>query len=319
MRYNKFGSAGAELSIFGLGGHEYLPDGRSRAFNEDSKLAVTPGYLFDGFGQDKRKRVLAAAIEHGINFFDATVDSEKEALGRNLRDLAPPYEIYVQTRPEGMVYTYDPFNQKMVQYDLLKAEVQRGLALLQRERLDFFNVAFMQSALDHDPAYLDKIAGNVARLKQEGLIRFACADTFSGEATYLAEIETGCFDAVYINFNPADDGGRFRVLPEARARGMGVFCREAFMKGALFKMGGEVGLMDRGRLAQVALKWVLSHKEVTLVMVGVDTPEQLAHNVQILDAPVLNADDLAIIEQLKLSPTYENYAARKARQFGYAG
>jgi aryl-alcohol dehydrogenase-like predicted oxidoreductase len=319
MRYKRLGSTDVELSLFGLGGHEYLPDGRSRAFNEDSKLAVTPGYIFDGFGQEKRERVLAAALAHGINLFDATVDSEKEALGRNLRQMTVPHEIYIQTRPEGMVYTYDPFNRKMAQYDLLEAEVRRGLGLLQRDRLDFLNVAFMQSALDHDPAYLDKIADNVARLKETGLIRYACADTFSGEATYLAEIETGCFDAVYINFNLADDCGRHKVLPEAQARGMGVLCREAFMKGALFKMGDEVGLADRNRLAQVALKWVLSHDAVTAVMVGVDTPEQLANNVQVLDDPALTADDLAIVEQLKMSPTYKDYAARKARQFGYGG
>jgi L-glyceraldehyde 3-phosphate reductase len=82
-------------------------------------------------------------------------------------------------------------------------------------------------------------------------------------------------------------------------------------------MGDEVGLADRNRLAQVALKWVLSHEEVTLVMVGVDTPEQLVNNVQVLDDPALNADDLSIIEQLKASPTYQTYAARKAQQFGY--
>ena len=40
-----------------------------------------------------------------------TIDSEKEALGRNLKEVPPPYEIYIQTRPEGMGYGYDPNNQ----------------------------------------------------------------------------------------------------------------------------------------------------------------------------------------------------------------
>jgi len=57
-----------------------------------------------------------------INFFDVTQDSEKEALGRNLREIPPPYEIYIQTRPEGMVYTYDKFNKKMANYKLIKSE-----------------------------------------------------------------------------------------------------------------------------------------------------------------------------------------------------
>ena len=317
MIYRTTDCLDVEISIVGLGGHEYLEDGRSRGFNEDSKLAVRRGHLFAGFGRDRRKRVLAAAYEHGINLFDATIDSEKEALGRNLQETPPPYEVYIQTRPEGMVYSYDPYNAQMAQYDLLKAEVQRGLKLLGRDRLDFFNCAFMQSALEHDPDYLAKIADNVARLKQEGLIRFATADTFSGERTYLQQIQTGCFDSMFINFNFADDCGRHRVLPQAAESGMGVVAREAFMKGALFKMGDEAGVTDRGMLARIALKWVLSHKQVTAVMVGVDTPEQLANNLRVLEGPELDDGEREVLEKLRASPTFMAYEGRKRKQFGY--
>jgi aryl-alcohol dehydrogenase-like predicted oxidoreductase len=261
--------------------------------------------------------VLVAAYEHGINFFDATMDSEKEALGRNLKEIPPPYEIYVQTRPEGMVYSYDPFNRKMAQYDLLRAEVQRCLKLLQRDHLDFLNIAPLQSALDHDPEYLDKIAYNVEMLKKEGLIRFACADTFSGERTYVGEIERGCFDAIFINLNLADDCGRHKVLPMAAERGLGVLSREAFMKGALFRMGDEVGLMDRNRLAQIALKWNLSREEVTTVVVGVDNPGQLASNAQVLDDLTLHDEEREVIDKLRASSTYRDYEERKRKQFGY--
>jgi aryl-alcohol dehydrogenase-like predicted oxidoreductase len=317
MLYKTVERIGVEISAIGLGGHEYLPDGRSRGFNEDATLAIKPGYFFPGFGGEQRKRVLAAAYRHGINFFDATIDSEKGALGRNLQEMPPPYEVYVQTRPEGMVYSYDPYNLKMAQYDLLDAEVRRILGLLRRERLDFFNVAFLQSALDHDPAYLLKIADNVARLKQEGLIRFASADTFSGEATYLRQIEQGCFDSIFINFGFADDCAQHEVLPAARAAGMAVHAREAFMKGALFKMGKEAGIADQDRLAQVALKWVLSHPGVTTVVVGAGTPEQLANAVAVLDDPVLDDREQEIIQRVMATSTYRSYAERKQAQFGY--
>jgi hypothetical protein len=35
MIYKKIGSTDVEISIFAMGGHEYLPDGLSRGFNED--------------------------------------------------------------------------------------------------------------------------------------------------------------------------------------------------------------------------------------------------------------------------------------------
>lgn len=319
MIYRSTDRVDAMLSAIGLGGHEYLPDGRSRGFNEDSSLAITPGYLFPGFGGEKRKRVLSAAYEHGINFFDATIDSEKEALGRNLKEIPPPYEVNVQTRPEGMVYTYDEYNQRMADYVLLRAEVQRCLELLQRERLDVLNVAFMAAALEHDAHYLEKIAENVGRLKQEGLIRWANADTFSGEETYLRQIAQDCFDGIYINLNFADHYGERQVLPAAHERGMAVLAREAFMKGALFRMGAGADVVDRDRLARVALKWLLAHEEVTVVVVGADVPVQLANSVSVLDDPNMDEDDEALLHRLRGTATYQEYERRKRARFGYGG
>jgi len=316
MLYRRIGETDVEVSVLGLGGHEYLDDGSSRGFNEDAAKAVTPGYLFDGFGNLQRRDVLAAAFEHGINFLDATIDSEKEALGRNLQEVVPPREVYIQTRPEGMVYSYDPYNAKMAQYDLLRAEVVRALGLLQRDRIDFYNIAPMATAVEHDPDFLLRVAANVRRLKDEDLIRFACADTFSGEAMYLAEIETGVFDAIYINFNFANDCGRDKVLSAAAGRGMAIFAREAFMKGALFTMGADVGIADRDRLARLALKWVLSVPEVTLVMVGVGTRVQLESNVSVLDDLTWNDQDEALLARIRTSLTYQSYAADRARGFG---
>jgi aryl-alcohol dehydrogenase-like predicted oxidoreductase len=288
MIYRKAGSISVAISVLSLGGHEYLSNGRSRGFNENLSLAIEPGHTFEGFGQEERKRVLSAAFEHGINFFDVTQDSEKEALGRNLKEIRPPYEIYVQTRPEGMVYRYDEFNKKMAQYELLKAEVQRGLKLLQRDHLDFLNIAFMQSALDHDSEYLEKIEYNVENLKRE---------------------------AIYINFNFADCGGQHRVLPMAGRKGLGVISREAFMKGELFRMGDEVGLTDYDRLAQIALKWSLSHEEVTTVVVGVNSPDQLVSNLQVLNELELHDEELDIMETVKTSSIYKAYEERKTRGF----
>jgi predicted aldo/keto reductase-like oxidoreductase len=173
----------------------------------------------------------------------------------------------------------------------------------------------MKSALDHDPEYLEKVKHNIEALKREGLIRFACADTFSGEHTYLRQIEAGCFDAVYINFNFADDGGRRKVLPMAKERRLGVISREAFMKGELFKMGMEVGITDLGRLANIALKWNLSHEAVTTVVVGTNNPDHLARNLQVLEDLELSGKEKEMVENVKKSLQYKAYEEIKRRDF----
>ena len=83
----------------------------------------------------------------------------------------------------------------MGDYALLKAEVQRILALMGREHIDFLNFPFLQSALDVDLDYVDKMRHNIAELKCEGLIRFVNADNFPvGAPTWrwLSSIATCC-------------------------------------------------------------------------------------------------------------------------------
>lgn len=307
MLYKRLANLDVFISVISMGGHEYLPSGLSRGFNEDMQLAVRPGHIFDGFGQEARKQILRTAFDNGINFFDVTQDSEKEALGRNLREIKPPYEVYIQTRPESFGYNYDENNVKLAKYDLLKAEVQRILKLMQRERIEFLNVPFMQAALDNDPDYMDKINHNIRELKREGLIRFAVADTFSGEATYLTQIDRGCFDAIYINFNFVDCRPAERILPRAAAKGMGVFAREAFMKGELFRMAEEVRFGDTAGLADAALRWVLAHDEVTTVTYGTGKPRNLLNALKVLKSATFTEEDGAILEQVKKSERFKGY------------
>ena len=315
MKYRKFGKLDIEISAISMGGHEYLPSGLSRGFNENIELAVRPDYIFDGFGQESRKQVLAAAFDNGINFFDVTMDSEKEALGRNLRDMPPPYPVYVQTRPEGMGYTYDENNVKMAQYPTLKAEVERILKLMQRDCIEFLNIPFMQCALDNDPEYLAKISDNIRALKQEGLIRYACADTFSGEQTYLKQLHAECFDAVYINFSFGDCRCLDKVFPCARGNGLGIIGREAFMKGKLFKMADEAGDIDKTRLAQAALKWCLAHDELSTVIYGTGKAKNLISAARAVDDFQRTEEELSIIARMKERKMFSAFEAQKSSEF----
>jgi aryl-alcohol dehydrogenase-like predicted oxidoreductase len=302
------------VSALALGGHEYLPDGKSRGFNEDMRLAVSPGYIGSGYGGPKRRELLACAYRLGINLFDVTIDSEKEALGRNLREMPPPYEVFVQTRPEGMCYSYDAGNRKMLDLAGLRAEVQRGLKLLGRETLDLLNVGLLSWSIDRDPDYLAKLAENIAALKREGLIRWAVADSFSGERLYLAMLESGAFDAVNVDLNLGDACGLKQVLPAARNAGRGVIAREAFFKGELFRIGASIGIDDRALLARVAMKWVAAQRPDTLI-VGVDDAEQLMANARAFETPDFDAAEQAAIDRLKRAPKFMHYETIKQREF----
>lgn len=314
MFKHSLGSTGLQVSALALGGHEYLPDGRSRGFNEDMKRAVSPGYVAEGYGGQKRKQVLAAAFDLGINVFDVTIDPEKEALGRNLREMPAPYEVYVQTRPEGMCYGYDKNNRKILDYGLLRAEVQRGLKLLQRETLDFLNIGLLAWSIDNDPDYMVTLAGHIASLKQEGLIRFAVADSFSGERLYLAMLRSGAFAAVNIDLNCGDAQGLETVIPAARETGLGVIAREAFFKGELFRIGASVGINDNAALARMGLHWAAAQHTDCLI-VGVDDAAQLRENARNFSAQQFDDEDQTLLDRLRLAPAFLRYEDSKRREF----
>ena len=79
MIYRQVGDSGVGLSLVGLGGHEYLSNGKSRGFNEDRGDAVLPGYTGAGYGGERRRELLSIAFDNGVNFFDVTIDPEKAA------------------------------------------------------------------------------------------------------------------------------------------------------------------------------------------------------------------------------------------------
>jgi predicted aldo/keto reductase-like oxidoreductase len=317
MLYRTAPRIGVPLSLFSMGGHEYLADGRSRGFNEDMQKATRDiGYIFDGFGGSRRLDVLGTAYEAGVNFFDVTQDSEKEALGRNLKASPPPYDIYVQTRPEGMCYSYDEFNLGLADYAKLRAEIERALGLLQRDHVDFLNVGILAWAHEHDPDYFAKLADNIARLKKAGLIRWASADTFSGEATFLKMFASGAFDSCNLNFNFGDWGARRKVIAAAAEAGMAVFMREAFLKGPLFAFGAEAGITDRAALAAAALRWCLSFPEATSVTIGTGNPAHLRANLAVIDNPRLSEADMALLERLRDgSKSFRAFEAQRTAEY----
>jgi aryl-alcohol dehydrogenase-like predicted oxidoreductase len=313
MRYTRFVKAGIEVSRIALGGHEFLANGRSRGFNEDMAKAVTPDYFLPGFGGPKRLEILETAYDLGINVFDVTIDSEKEALGRNLREAPPPYPVYVQTRPEGMCYGYDPGNRKMLNYALLRAEIQRGLKLLRRDAVDLLNIGLLNWSIDETPDYLPRLADNLQRLRAEGLIRFAVADSFGGQRLYLAELASGAFDAVNLDLSIGEPGGLREVIPSARKLGLGVIVREVFFKGEIFTISEEFGVTDRPAVARTALAWVGMQGPDTIIL-GVDNAAQLRANAATLDAGEA-ALDRDLLAMLKASSGFKSYEETRLRTF----
>ena len=102
MRYRKFGATDVELSLSGWVAMSSCPTANTRLQRTGGRASGRrAGTNHPGFGGPRRKEIIKLAYDHGINFFDVTVDSEKEALGRNLKELPPPYEFSSRPDPKA--------------------------------------------------------------------------------------------------------------------------------------------------------------------------------------------------------------------------
>lgn len=301
MPHTPVGDGLLSLSRVVLGGHEYLPDGRSRAFNEDLAKAVTPGHLFPGFGGPLRQAVVTQAAALGITTFDVTIDSEKEALGRNLQEAGLTRAV-IQTRPEGMVYGYDPGNRRMIIAGVLEAEVRRLLRLLRQERLDILNLGVLSDAFYATPDFAARLGDVVHQLKHKRLIRCAAADTFSGGAAYSALLATTAFDTLNLNFNIADDGALTALIPEAVSRGVCVVVREVFMKGELFRIARDEHLGSDALVASAAAKWVARQPGIAALIAGARSAGELTSFASAVQTPSTTPEEDAALERLLDSP-----------------
>jgi aryl-alcohol dehydrogenase-like predicted oxidoreductase len=304
VRYNELGDTGLEISAISLGGHEYF-EGGVRGFNPDERdAAVAPGINLEGFGGEQRIAVVREALEQGINFFDVTIDEEKNALGKTFRSLDPEPPVYVQTRPAGMVYSYGTHNEGLAEYERLRDEVERVLDLLQRDVVDVLNFGFERAALEHNPDFFERVGENVERLKSSGLIRCGSADA-PGVQEYRSAIRSGAFDSISIGYHIASREYDEAVLPLAEREDIGVVTRAVFMKGALFEMADEAGIESYDDVARASIRWALDTPAVTSVIVGVDTPDQLTRNLQSLETDGLTAEDRSILDRIRETERFQ--------------
>ena len=311
MKYSVVGNPPVKVSKIALGGHEYLPEGGLRGFGEEFELAIKPGVNFEGFGGDRRRNVVETALGQGVNFFDVTIDEEKDALGRNLSELGAHEEVFVQTRPANMCYGYDEYNTKMIQYDTLREEVKRSASLLQRDRIYFLNFGIEYESLEYHDNFLGALEENVKRLKHEELISYACFDCLSRpvtnrESAYLQAIETGAFDAINVNINFADQWALNRIIPAAERANIAVFAREVFMKGRLFPMLAAADI-PAGEGVAAAIRWIHAIDGITSSIVGAASSDECRVNASIGRDPLMTEDAEETINQVQTTEAFARY------------
>lgn len=169
-----------------------------------------------------------------------------------------------------------------------------------------------------------KITKTFQKFKDEGLVKAIGISTYTPEETRVA-IEKGIWDVIQLPFNLMDQRhGQFFDL--AARHGVAIVVRSVLLKGILTDKGGNLHselksvalhrnryadfLDNTMRLSDLATKFVLAHRQVASVLLGIDRPEYLDSALQTVGGNSLDKNTVEKLQRLSYpDPDFLNLPA----------
>jgi len=314
MKYRKLGKTGFEISEISLGTWQ---------------LGGTWGL---DFNDKAAEDVLAAAVGRGINFFDtADVYSDglsEAAVGKFLKKYKD--KIYVGTKAGRRLnpHTADGYTPSNIQ-----GFIEDSLKRLQVDCLDLLQLHCPPTEVYSNPEMFSALD----KMKEKGLLRHYGVSVEKVEEA-LKALEYPGVDTVQIIFNMFRLKPSEVFFKEAAKKGVGIIVRvplasglltgkynadtsfnekdhrsfnregQFFDKGETFSgVNYELGLkaveelkqaFPNRELADVALKFVLMHNEISCVIPGASRAGQIESNIKASEMPELTADEMITIKNI---------------------
>ncbi len=291
-----------------------------------------------GADDDESLRALRRALDLGLNFIDTALaygDGHSERLvGQAVRDRDDYVFVATKVPPKNGQWPAAAGTPVAEAFpgDHVRACTERSLANLALEVIDVQQLHVWSDEWVGEGDWLE----TVQALKDEGKIRaFGVSINDHEPANAVKLIETGVVDTVQVIYNVFDQSPEDELLPACQAHDVGVIVRVPFDEGALtgavtpasewdaddfrneyFRGERKQEVHDRVRaivselgvgedaMAEIALRYVLSHPAVSTVIPGMRSVRNVERNMAAGDGQGLPADQ---VERLKAHRWVRNF------------
>ncbi len=271
-------------------------------------------------GQDDKTsiRALHAAIDRGVTFIDTAAgygDGHSERLiAKVLADRSDQVIVATKTPPADGPWPPSPYCRWQDRYSAayLRDDLHRRLTNLNTDRIDLLQLHTWTRAWNDDPQPLLVLR----KLRDEGKIGLIGISTPEQDQSCVIQLmRDGLVDVVQVIFNLFDQEAAAQILPVAAETGTGVIVRVSLDEGSLagkyerdhefpendfrhrYFAGDRMartadrvqdirqdvttfGLQDAYSMADIAIKFALSRSEVSTVIAGMRTVEQVEQNTR---------------------------------------
>ncbi|MCL2088415.1 MAG: aldo/keto reductase [Oscillospiraceae bacterium] len=266
MKYRTDLKSGRELSALGFGCMRF-PRG--------------PGMKID---IPKSEALMISAIERGINYFDTgyIYAGNEQALGEILRrNQGMREKIYLSTKL--------PFNQckEYADFDrIFNIQLER----LGTDYIDYYLMHKLTSVADWERIRLLGIEDWIAQKKSAGQIKQIGFSFHGVQSEFLALLDQYDWEFCMIQYNYINENyqaGR-KGLIKAHEKGLPVMIMEPLLGGKLANLPKKAKKLLHEQDSTVsaaawALRWLWNHRQVTVVLSGMGSMQQLDDNIKTAD------------------------------------
>jgi predicted aldo/keto reductase-like oxidoreductase len=254
MLYRDYGQTGKKVSLLGFGGMRFA----------------------DVDDQDECVRIIIAAAEGGVNYFDTApryFETKSETVfGRGFAELRRrklPYYTATKTFKSG-------------ESDI-RREIEAQLKRMDIQAIDFYHIWCITSLENWQGRKKDGILQTFRKLKDEGLIRHICVSSHLIKDEIKALLMEGVFEGVLFGYSAYNFQTRQEAFDAIRAKKLGAVVMNPLGGGIIPQHPELFGFLRRPgeETVPAALRCLWDHQDISVTLVGFQT---LAHVREALDA-----------------------------------
>lgn len=301
MKYRPLGQTGMLVSEVALGGH-YNGIGWKEKGSDQQSL---------------RNEVIKEAYKKGINFFDSNEVSESEKIGIALEvNRIKRNKIFLSADTNA----YDGVGKKSAQEIIDDAinEVDRHLTALKTSYVDIFRYTTWGNEFNEMGLAAGVEAFKI--LKKEGKAKHFAISNHNPKDLFRMTDEIPELEILYIPYSYIATKAE-EVFPVASKKGIGVICIKPFVRGTYFnlenielaKKGGdalarlfreedkspeELQQITKQSLALANLKFILANENISTVIPGMETVEEVRENVKASFEGKITESDIALLDNI---------------------
>lgn len=271
MQYRIDPKSGNRLSVLGFG---------CMRFGGTEMVSAFGGRI----DKTKAENLIKTAAEQGINYFDTAYiyPGSEEILGQSLEKFGLRDKVYIATKL--------PLILLKKQADI-ERYFQEELKRLRTDHIDYYLMHMLPDAREWTKLQGWGIENWIREKKASGAIR-QVGFSFHGPCKdFLELLEVYPWDFCQIQFNYSDENYQAGItgLKKAHEKGIPVMIMEPLLGGKLVNglpKAAEQRFRDavpERTNAEWGFRWVWNHPEVTLLLSGMNEPEQLEQNLLYAD------------------------------------